>query len=953
MKWMVRLFGGIADGRYPRLVDLPTGAGKTDVVVIWALALSWYGLDASVRRPVPRRLIWVVNRRVLVQQVFNLADTLQRVLSPENADTGSLADVREGLRRLSGDETDILRIVQLRGQLIDDREWSVAPTVAQLIIGTVDQIGSRLLFQGYGLGKWSRPMQAGLLGIDAWLCVDEAHLVLAFVLTLRQVLRLITSEGPTAPESLSSFFERLPFWLTELSATPALPPPSADPVFRLLSNDENDPRLEDRLLAARTRRVMVQWVPKETKPEESIAAAAATFGDKAVAVAVFVRLPGAAAKISKKLAKQFPGRVLTITGRLRGYERDRLENHVVFKRFRSPHESSATAEETATVFLVGTAAAEVGLDADAAAIVCDFASLTTLIQRLGRLDRRGHLSRRADAGGCEPPTMTVFATPEVSNRDIERRILTLARSLRSERAGLSAPLLLGTHWKAATAKTDEQPDGAASDEKGEKAKLEHGHLLDAATRAILIGRSSSAADSTDTIARSPLTWPRRPIARVTGGPIAVPPLTAAVVEHWSATTNPQSAFLPVHPYLYGILPDEEGTPLVGVAFRLEMDAVAAVASEEDDEENERQSTAKRIIAIFTQFAPRRAELHFVPISHASDWFSTAEWPVAYFDNEDWVVSSNPGDRPFLQPGSILVLPTLAYASGLVEDANDFASRDVLDGVSTQRPSYLRRIIQVDSGDYELKSRDGAARFVLVEETNPPESALGSAAATPGLNIEEWKCHTSIAFRIGASTFRFEYFKPRRQAPSRLLLDDHLDRAREEAERISTALAPDNLFLRSLLVECARVHDIGKHNAKWQRAMGNQDLNKPVAKPLVDKPSSTGGFRHEWQSLLEMFQMSPAIPRSLSEEDSKHWVDLWCHLVASHHGHLRPWLSERVLDVHALGKRQQSNLRLESAERFSGLQRVVGPWRLAYLEALLKAADVAASKTAELEEGDEQ
>jgi hypothetical protein len=45
MKWMGRLFLRLTDGWYPRLVDLPTGAGKTDVVVIWVLALSWYGLD--------------------------------------------------------------------------------------------------------------------------------------------------------------------------------------------------------------------------------------------------------------------------------------------------------------------------------------------------------------------------------------------------------------------------------------------------------------------------------------------------------------------------------------------------------------------------------------------------------------------------------------------------------------------------------------------------------------------------------------------------------------------------------------------------------------------------------------------------------------------------------------------------------------------------------------------
>jgi len=109
-------------------------------------------------------------------------------------------------------------------------------------------------------------MQAALLGIDAWICVDEAHLVPAFVLTLRQAHRLIA----TTPKILSPVFERLCTWVTELSATPALPPPSAESVFRLIGADKDDPRLKYRLLAARTRRVNVSWLAEGEKSEEAI-----------------------------------------------------------------------------------------------------------------------------------------------------------------------------------------------------------------------------------------------------------------------------------------------------------------------------------------------------------------------------------------------------------------------------------------------------------------------------------------------------------------------------------------------------------------------------------------------------------------------------------------------------------------------------------------------------------
>jgi CRISPR-associated endonuclease/helicase Cas3 len=298
MKWMTRLFLRVIEGWHPRLVDLPTGAGKTELVVIWVIALAWYGTNRSAYCPVPRRLVWVVNRRVLVQQVFELAEDLRATLSERVDEDSPLYELLHGLMRLSGPLADVFRVVQLRGQLLDDRAWSVAPAVPQLIIGTVDQIGSRLLFQGYGLGKWSCPLQAALLAVDVWICVDEAHLVPAFVLTLRQAFRWIHEKSEEFPEFLLPVFDHLPFWLTELSATPALPRPEPQDVLNLTPDDEADPQIADRLLAAKTRRVKVRWYGKEDKLEDLIATAAVGATGR---LAVFVREPRVADRVSKAL----------------------------------------------------------------------------------------------------------------------------------------------------------------------------------------------------------------------------------------------------------------------------------------------------------------------------------------------------------------------------------------------------------------------------------------------------------------------------------------------------------------------------------------------------------------------------------------------------------------------------------------------------------------------------
>jgi CRISPR-associated endonuclease/helicase Cas3 len=79
-----------------------------------------------------------------------------------------------------------------------------------------------------------------------------------------------------------------------------------------------------------------------------------------------------------------------------------------------------------------------------------------------------------------------------------------------------------------------------------------------------------------------------------------------------------------------------------------------------------------------------------------------------------------------------------------------------------------------------------------------------------------------------------------------------------------------------------------------------------------------------------------------------WCELLHHLVGVHHGNLRPSLKDAGLTPgYEVGK--QNPLRLQAAERFVRLQKQIGPWRLAYLEALLKTADALASQEEEHDE----
>ena len=82
---------------------------------------------------------------------------------------------------------EALPVSTLRGQHVDNRLWLQDPTKPAIIVGTVDMIGSRLLFSGYGVSRQMRPYQAGLLGADTLVVLDEARLCPPFEALLRAI----------------------------------------------------------------------------------------------------------------------------------------------------------------------------------------------------------------------------------------------------------------------------------------------------------------------------------------------------------------------------------------------------------------------------------------------------------------------------------------------------------------------------------------------------------------------------------------------------------------------------------------------------------------------------------------------------------------------------------------------------------------------------------------------
>src|SRR5574340_544399 len=364
--WQERLLTRMLDGKSPTAVDIPTGLGKTAVMAIWLVA-------RACGAKLPRRLVYVVDRRAIVDQATDVALGLRAFVD-------GIQDIKTALGLGEGQS---LPISTLRGQYVDNREWLDDPSVPAIIVGTVDMIGSRLLFEGYGVSRKMRPYHAGLLGVDTLVVLDEAHLVPPF----EHFLRTIETE-PAFRARMAHIVP--PFKVLSLSATGRTR--SAD-MLGLTDADFEHQVLIDRLDAKKSLRI--EQLDGETKLEEALAQRAWELADKGknvVRVLVYSTSRGVAQKakeivsnIWKKIGMPPVDNAELFVGGRRVFEREQAKERLKSLGFLA---GGKVARE-GPVFLFATSAGEVGVDLDADHMVCDLVAWERMVQRLGRVNRRG------------------------------------------------------------------------------------------------------------------------------------------------------------------------------------------------------------------------------------------------------------------------------------------------------------------------------------------------------------------------------------------------------------------------------------------------------------------------------------------------------------------------------------------------------------------------------------
>jgi CRISPR-associated endonuclease/helicase Cas3 len=914
MLWQQRLFDEFAAGRIPSALDLPTGLGKTSVMALWLIA-------RAQGAKLPRRLVYIVDRRAVVDQATAEAERLR----------DNIAKAALGIEKLP--------ISTLRGRFVDNREWRDDPAAAAIIIGTVDMIGSRLLFSGYGVSPKMRPYHAGLLGADALVVLDEAHLVPPF----EHLLRAIERDAALWPKN-DQDRKLLPrFTLLPLSATQRDVEESGSgrPPFRLEEADRLTDPVAGKRLGATKRLRFEPLAPKEQDRQLAEAAwklAKMDGGFSRVAVFCDRRERGdegsgpSAQGVREEIEKLARGdkragraaakiHLELLVGARRVYEREG-----VAKRLRELGFIGEKKPLDMPAFLVATSAGEVGVDIDADHMVCDLVAWERMVQRLGRVNRRGE-------GDAE--LVVFWSEPTVKNADAptppEQRALT---AVAAKTVGERLP----------------QIDGAFDASPGAIRALAERARTDHALKAML--------------ERATTPEPLRP------------PLNRALVDAWSMTSLEHHTGRPeVGPWLRGWVNDDR--PQTTIVWRAHLPVregipnwprTAVEKREVEDffeaappHDSEKLETESYRLAAWLQERAKALLARKRSAAPESGDDEADQAAVAAPDESDSEIAQERPTTETLKRDDIVAF-ALSSAGGYTEHytLGELAEERKSDAKKQFEAALAGKLLVVDGRLGGLKDGllDSVCRdFAETADATDEWSTQVGFRVRPIETLDaapdgDWGFEDAFVLRRDADGapqkwLRVDHLKQeaRREdarsiaRPQELAL--HQDWTRREMVRIAKAVGLAGSPVGAALALAAALHDEGKRARRWQRAFkaprdaARLGLSQPLAKTRgpIDQ-ALLDGYRHEFGS-LPCVEANGEFGNLAAE-----WQDLVLHLVAAHHGFARPVIATRGCeDAPSQLEERARNVAL----RFARLQKRWGPWGLAWLEALLRAADAQASR----------
>ena len=946
--WQSRLAIQVLETGWPSVIAMPTGSGKTACldVAIFALAAE-VGTDRPRRQA--RRIFFVIDRRIVVDEAYSRAKRIAASLA--EAKDGLLVQVADRLRTLAGPDEVPLATAILRGGIYRDDRWSRSPSQPTVVVGTVDQVGSRLLYRGYGLSPSAWPIHAGLIGNDSLIIVDEAHCSRPFTQTLGWVARYRGTQWAEKPLNL-------PFGVVTMTATP----PAETDVFKAQAEDLAHPVLGRRLAVSKPTRLVVAKAKEEGFVATAVEGAAWLAKDGAL-VGVLVNRVATARAIFEAIRQRtvdsgknkLDADVILLTGRVRPADRDILLEAHAERIMAKP----GRVRPVQAMVVVATQCLEVGADVDFDALVTECCPLDALRQRFGRLNRLG-------AADSSPGVVIVRSDQAESSDDDPIYGSALAQTWK----------WLGEH--ATGEGVDRTVDLGISSVEG---------LLD--------GGPDARADVL-----------RRTSRDLPEGPVVLP----SHCDCWAQTSPITSADPDPSIYLHG---PKMGTPEVQVVWRADLDQASSASWIETVAACGPASAEAIAVPLYAvrawlnqAAAPITADLEGVAEPDEDEeqgggGRACLRWRGP--DSEDTEVVTDPKT---IRPGDTLVVPAsyggcdaFGWAPGI-----ENAVVDLGDQVQANRRRAVIRIHVALVPGWALSDEALTNEIMVLATVAPSDDSVedgqirallariaDDSGAKPWLRLAARHLAHSRRLRVsprpggaglvvstpvplpadGESDFTDE--DATASASSREVgLDDHLKRVGALAARFAgLGGLPSEVISDCALA--ARLHDVGKLDPRFQVWLHNGDrlAAARAAAPLAksgsvprtpraieaarSKAAYPKGARHELVSV----QLADSALQALAGATDR---ELVLHLIGSHHGRCRPFapviFDEKPVVVTLASEKTQTSSatgleRLDAGvpERFWRLMRRYGWWGPALLEAIVRLADQRVSAQEQQEAGE--
>ena len=358
----------LAERAWPDALIAPTGLGKTAAVV-----LGWAWQHALAESPPPRRLVYCLPMRTLVDQTArNVSEWLQRLGGADTDWKSRLPDPEAGVHVLMGG--------------MDESRWFERPEHPAILIGTQDMLLSRALMRGYAMSRFRWPVDFALLHNDTQWIFDEVQLMGSGLATSTQLEGFRRTLGTElASRSLWVSATLHPDWLgtIDFQQDPTIWSVPCD-----FPEDAQSPHVR-KLIDAPKPIQRASVVPMSTKKADLDAYATALAEEtlrlhqEDHTTLVVVNAVARAQAVHRELQKKGIPLAL-IHSRFRPEDRKKQMDKL------------PEPDEAKDLIVVATQAIEAGVDLSAAVMLTELAPASSLVQRFGRVNRYGELN---DCGG--------------------------------------------------------------------------------------------------------------------------------------------------------------------------------------------------------------------------------------------------------------------------------------------------------------------------------------------------------------------------------------------------------------------------------------------------------------------------------------------------------------------------------------------------------------------------